>query len=207
MSRKSIREAGTTGLGEVLASPAFARLVLHFALHADEPVHVRALQRSSGLSMSSLHRELRRLEARGLIARVEEGGRVLYEAAPVHSGWTALRQVIREFADPAEVVEEAIAPVPGIDAAFVYGSFARGDARDDSDVDVLVVGDGVTDARLGREAAEASVLLGRPVEVRAYTWDRLSRQLAVGNAVLARILAGPKKWIVGDEALLGGATA
>lgn len=75
----------------MLASPAFARLVLHFALHGDEPVHVRALQRSAGLSMSSLHRELRRLEGRGLVERVEQGGRVLYEAAPSHGGWTALR--------------------------------------------------------------------------------------------------------------------
>ena len=191
----------------MLASPAFARLVLHFALHGEEPEHVRAIQRHSGLSMSSLHRELRRLEGRGLVERMEEGSRVRYRAAGAHPGWKAIRQLIREFADPAEVVEAALAGVEGIEAAFVFGSFARGDAREDSDVDVLVVGDRIAESRLGREAAEASVLLGRPVEIRAYTREKLERQLGTGNAVLRRILAGPKRWIVGDESRLRAAAA
>jgi predicted nucleotidyltransferase len=186
-------------LGEVLASPALARLVLHFALHGHELSHVRGLQRRTGLSMSSLNRELRRLESRGLLERMDDGGRALYRAAENRPAWKTLRQLVRDFADPAEVVEEAIAGIEGIDAAFVFGSFARGDAGEHSDVDVLVVGDVEQDSALGRQAAEASVLLGRPVEVRAYTRDRLQRQLESGNAVLGRIFAGPKRWIVGDE--------
>jgi predicted nucleotidyltransferase len=199
MRRKSVREAEAGGLGEMLASPALARLVLHFALHGHEPHHVRGLQRRSGLSMSSLNRELRRLESRGLVQRVDDGGRALYRAVEEHPAWKTLRQLVRDFADPAEVVEEAISGIEGIDAAFVFGSFARGDAGEHSDVDVLVVGDLAADAALGRDAAEASVLLGRPVEIRSYTRERLLRQLGSGNAVLHRILAGPKRWIVGDE--------
>ena len=183
----------------MLASPALARLVLHFALHGHEPHHVRGLQRRSGLSMSSLNRELRRLESRGLVQRVDDGGRALYRAVEEHPAWKTLRQLVRDFADPAEVVEEAISGIEGIEAAFVFGSFARGDAGEHSDVDVLVVGDLAADAALGRDAAEASVLLGRPVEIRSYTRERLLRQLGSGNAVLHRILAGPKRWIVGDE--------
>ena len=187
------------GLGDVLASPALARLVLHFALHAGEPHHVRGMQRRIGLSMSSLNRELRRLESRGLVERIDEGGRALYRAVDDRPAWKTLRQLVRDFADPAEVVEEAISGIDGIDAAFVFGSFARGDAGEHSDVDVLVVGDVEADAALGRKAAEASVLLGRPVEVRAYTPARLQRLLGAGNAVLGRIMTGPKRWIVGDE--------
>jgi predicted nucleotidyltransferase len=207
MSRRSIRGSERAGLGSVLASPAFARLVLQFALHGHEPQHVRALQRRSGLSMSSLTRELRRLEAHGLVERASDAGRVVYRAVDAHPGWATLRQLIRDFADPAEVVEEAISGIDGIEAAFVFGSFARGDARDDSDVDVLVVGDVAPEAGLGRKAAEASVLLGRPVELRAYTREKLRRQLAAGNAVLQRIVTGPKRWLVGDEDLLGAAAA
>jgi predicted nucleotidyltransferase len=202
MGRTPLRGAGAGGLSELLASPALARLVLHFALHGHELHHVRGLQRRSGLSMSSLNRELRRLEGRGLVIRVLDRGRVLYRADGDHHAWKTLRQLVRDFADPAEVVEEAIAGIEGIDAAFVFGSFAPGDPRDDSDVDVLVVGELAEDAALGRQAAEASVLLGRPVEVRSYTPERLRRQLASGNAVLRRILAGPKRWLVGNEARL-----
>lgn len=183
----------------MLASPAFARLVLYFALHGEEPVHVRALQRHTGLSMSSLSRELRRLESRGLLHRTEEGGRVRFRIDESSPGWASLRSLVRSFADPAEVVGEALAAVEGIDAAFVFGSFARGDAREDSDVDVLVVGEGLAGTRLGREAAEAAILLGRPVEIRSYSAEALARQLEAGNAVLRRILAGPKRWIVGDK--------
>ncbi|HET7230984.1 MAG TPA: nucleotidyltransferase domain-containing protein [Longimicrobium sp.] len=200
-------ETSNTGLGEVLSSPAFARLVLHFALHGHEPVHVRALQRRYGLSMSSLHRELRRLERRGLVARATAGGRVLYRGVEEHPGWKALRELIRSFADPAEVVEAGISGVSGVDAAFVFGSFARGDARADSDVDVLVVGDGIAENALGRDVAETSVLLGRPVEIRAYTPSALRKQLAAGNAVLQRIMAGPKRWIVGTEERLAAVSA
>lgn len=207
MGRRSVRESRTGGLGEVLASPAFARLVLHFALHGESPQHVRALQRHAGLSMSSLHRELQRLERQGLVERIEEGSRVQYSVAGGHPRWKVLRQLIRDFADPAEVVEEALAGVEGIEAAFLFGSFARGDAREDSDVDVLVVGDRVVEAQLGREAAEASVLLGRPVEVRSYTREKLARQIQGGNAVLRRILEGPKRWLVGDEDRLAGVAA
>lgn len=200
-------DSSNQGLSEVLTSPAFARLVLHFALHGHQPEHVRGLQRRYGISMSSLNRELRRMEGLGLVSREEAGGRVLYRAVDESPGWKALRALIRGFADPAEVVEAGIRGTRGVDAAFVFGSFARGDARDDSDVDVLVVGDDLTDATLGRDVAEASVLLGRPVEVRTYTHEALRRQLAAGNAVLRRIMAGPKRWIVGDEDLLSAVAA
>jgi predicted nucleotidyltransferase len=203
MSQNGTTQAGASGLAGMLASPALAKLVLRFALHGDEPEHVRALQRKSGLSMSSLNRELRRLESRGLVERSERGRRVMYCIVQSHPGWLTMRQVIRDFADPAEVVHEAFADVEGIEAAFVFGSFARGDARDDSDVDVLVVGDLPSEGGIGRGAAEASMLLGRPVEVRTFTREKLQRQVAAGNAALRRILSGPKRWIVGDEERLG----
>ena len=56
-------------------------------------------------------------------------------------------------------------------------------------------------------ASGCKVLLGRPVEIRSYTREKLQRQLGAGNAVLRRILAGPKQWIIGDEQRLGTVAA
>jgi predicted nucleotidyltransferase len=151
---------------------------LEEGLRAAQAIGDDTLQRSAGLSMSTVHLEQQRLEKHGLVERTESAGRVRYSARDDGARWKVLRQLIRDIPDPAEVVEEVLAGVQGIEAAFVYGSFARGDARDDSDVDVLVMGDADTEAQVGRAAAEASMLLGRPVEVRAYTRERLERQLS-----------------------------
>ena len=88
MRRKPNHPLKTTGLSDVLTSPAFARLVLYFALH-DEPDHVRGLQRRTGLSMSSLHRELNRLEKQGVVTRREAGSRVFYQPVEKNPRWLA----------------------------------------------------------------------------------------------------------------------
>lgn len=59
----------------------------------------------------------------------------------------------------------------------------------------------------GLASACASRPLGRPVEIRAYTREKLERQLQSGNAVVRRILNGPKRWVVGDEQRLGTVAA
>jgi uncharacterized protein len=41
----------------------------------------------------------------------------------------------------------------------LFGSFARGDADEDSDVDVLVLVDGLTDLEIGRAAEEAAPVI------------------------------------------------
>ncbi|HEV2150108.1 MAG TPA: nucleotidyltransferase domain-containing protein [Longimicrobiaceae bacterium] len=187
------------GLASVLASPALARLVIHFALHPDAPIHLRALGRRTRLGRRSLENELRRLEAQGLIERWREGRNVLFRAVQEHPGWRAMREMVRQFADPAEVLSGALALVDGVEAAFVFGSFARGDTRPDSDVDLFVVADEAVRQDLGREAAEASILLGRPVEVLWYSRDKLRQRLESGHPLVGRVLGGPKRWVVPDR--------
>lgn len=190
---------GPRGLASVLASPALARLVIFFALHPDRSVHLRLLGRLARLGRRSLENELTRLESLGLVERRREGRNVVVLADEEHPGWRALREMVRQFAHPAEVLSGALATVEGVDAAFVFGSFARGDTRPDSDVDLFVVADESARRDLGREAAEASVLLGRPVEVTLYSPDTLRRRLAGDNAFVRRVVEGPKRWVVPDR--------
>lgn len=187
------------GLASVLASPALARLVIFFALHPDRSVHLRLLGRLARLGRRSLENELTRLEGMGLVERRREGRNVVVRADEAHPGWRALREMVRQFAHPVEVLSGALATVQGVDAAFVFGSFARGDTRPDSDVDLFVVADESARRELGREAAEASVLLGRPVEVTLYSPDTLRRRLAGDNAFVRRVVEGPKRWVVPDR--------
>ena len=191
-------------LTDLFRSPALARLLVHFSLHPDRALHFRALHRHTNLGIRSLQTELGRLERLGLLRREQRDRKVVYVPEPAHPGWRPIREMVAQFSDPAEVLDDALESVEGIEAAFIFGSFARGDVRPDSDVDALVIGDGLDSTRLGRAALSSSVLLNREVHILRHSWGSLSDRLERGSPFIRSVLAGPKRWIVGEERQLWG---
>jgi predicted nucleotidyltransferase len=194
-------------LASLLASSALARLVTHFVLHPAAALHFQALRRATGLSTRSLQHETARLEKLGLVRREADGRRMRYRTVVGDLRWRTLRNLVREFAEPAEVLRVALAGVRGIDAAFIYGSYARKvELHAGSDVDVLVVGDTLDDEAtrlaLAELTLEVSGLLGREVNVSRYTRDRLAAHYARGGPFIRAVLAGDKEWLIGSAALL-----
>src|SRR6266571_5294659 len=95
-SRRSprLRKSGSL-LAGLLSSAALARLVAHFVLHPDQPLHFRALQRHTAVPNRSLQASLARLEALGVATRRPEGRHITFQANPAAPLWGALRQVVR----------------------------------------------------------------------------------------------------------------
>lgn len=190
----------TDALSATLASGAMARVVIDFAVHPEEAPHGREIQRRTGLSPRSLQTELARLELLGVVRRRPDGRLIRYELVEENPRWRALRTLIRELADPVDVVRNALADVPGIAAAFVFGSFARGDTREDSDVDVFVIGKDIPDRLLYRGTIEAQILLNREVNIVDMACEDLVRRIETGSSFIRNVLDGPKVWLVGSQA-------
>lgn len=193
------------GLGDVLASGAAARLIALFALHPERTFHFRALQRITGLPNRSLQIELGRLMRLGLLDR-ETIGRTTSFSTAAESRWRVLRELVREFASPGDLLRPALAEVPGIQAAFIYGSFARrDDVHERSDVDVFVLGTEANDLEFRHGIASAALeiggFLGREVNVTRCTPERLASQRAEGRSshFLQSVLSGEKDWLIGGE--------
>lgn len=194
----------SSALRSALASPAMARLLLYFALHPDDAVHVRELGRRTGLAAASIQNELRRLQRLGLISREQVGRRLLYRLDAGSPSWPAFRALIRQLAQPAEVLREAFSGIGGVDAAFVFGSHARGDTRPDSDVDLFIVGDESARRSLSDPLTEAESLLGRDVDVIAYTPERVAKRAQSNGGFLQKVLEAPIQWVAGDPQILEG---
>jgi predicted nucleotidyltransferase len=202
---------GDDQLSRVLASRALAYLILYFLVHPDAAPHFRALQRTTGLASRSLQHELARLQELGMIQSERDGRLMRYRRVADHPRWSPFREMVREFAAPGSVLRIALADVPGLEAAFIYGSCARGEMQPESDIDVFALGDALKDVdtrlALTQRAVEASVLLDREVSVTRYTRNKLEARRT--GSFLSSVLAGPKQWLVGDETVLqcGGASA
>lgn len=187
-----------SALQATFASPAMARLLLFFAVHPEEALHVRELYRRTGLGMASLQKELDRFHRLGLIEKTKEGRRVLYRLNLASERWRAMRALVRKLAQPSEILREAFAGVPGVEAAFVFGSHARGDAGTDSDVDLFLVADEHTSRAVQESLSEAESLIGRDVDVITYSAAGLRHRLRSGNHFVGRVRREPKQWVAGD---------
>ena len=191
----------------LLASPALCRLVTHFVLHPQADLHFHGLKRVTGLPNRSLQLELARLERLGLIMRKADGRLVRYVVQADVPRWRALREMIRQFVEPADVLRVALANVAGIEVAFVYGSFARRhDVHPDSDVDVFVVSPQIDQSSMrtavAAELLEVSGLLHREVNASRYTPSKLAVKIAGHSRFISNVLAGDKDWIIGSPARL-----
>jgi predicted nucleotidyltransferase len=184
-------------LHEFLGSEARARLLTHFVVHPDGRDHVRALERHTDLGKRSLQVELERLQAMGLVEREVDGRRVVYRRDDANHQWRAIESLVAEYA-PGLVLRDALHDVSGIDAAFVFGSVARGDARPDSDIDLLVLGDHIDDAELGAALMQTALVLDRPLDVKRYDAKRFVRDRLAGASFLPAALAGPIHFLVGS---------
>jgi predicted nucleotidyltransferase len=188
-------------------APSAGRILRYFALRPEARSHTRQLQRVLGLGGASLQRELERLVTLGALERFEEGRLVRYRAAPSSSLWTAFRLILGTTSDPAGLVRDALCDVPGVQAAFLFGSSARETPSDDSDVDVFVVEGPAVDRRtLLRQLAEVAALIGREVNTIRYTPQALAERLGnpdhPASHFVREVLAGPKRWVAGVPATL-----
>jgi len=174
-----------------------------FALRPTTAVHGRALQRLLGLGSASLQREVDRLLALDALERVEVGRLVCYRPVLEAKLWGAVMLLLSDTRDPVGLVRDALCDVSGIEAAFVFGSFARGDARPDSDVDVFVVETPAVDRRaLHRQLAQVGLILNREVNAVRYTTqalgDRLGDAAHPAHRFTRAALDGAKQWVAGS---------
>jgi predicted nucleotidyltransferase len=172
-------------------------------LHPEESLHVRELARALGKPPGTLLRELNALAAAGVLARWPVGNQVHFQANPDCPIYEDLRNILKKTVGVADVLREALAPLGGkVNAAFVYGSVARGDERARSDLDVMVVGD----ASFGDVVAALAPVqesLRREVNPNVYLALEFRKKLAAGDPFLKRVLAERKIFIVGGEGDLG----
>ena len=166
--------------------------------HPERSYYLREVVRAAGTGQGAVQRELSRLAEGGIIVRSLHGRQVHFQANPDCPFFPEMRGLITKTAGLADVLRACLAPIRHrIEAAFVYGSQARGDAHGGSDVDLCVVGE-VDELELHRALQRAEEQLGRPVNYThlAPREFRTSRRRKGG--FLHQILREPKVPILGE---------
>jgi predicted nucleotidyltransferase len=149
-------------------TPAQGRLLAAILLaRPDERLTLTEIGRRAQVPSSTAHREVDRLERYGLVTseRFAQARVVRPNEGSPYLG--DLRSLVLKAYGPATVLAELLAPLAGVEAAYVFGSWAARLAGEPGpppgDIDLLVVGN-PDPAGLDAVLQEAETILGREVQ-------------------------------------------
>jgi predicted nucleotidyltransferase len=201
--RKSRGRSSSRGLADALFAKVQQRVLGVLFGNPGRSFYANELIALAHSGTGAVQRELARLEAAGLVTALRVGKQKHYQANPASPVFQELRALVLKTSGLADVLREALAPASDhIRAAFVYGSIAKGEDTAASDIDLMVVSEGLTYADLFGALEGASAQLGRKVAPTIYSPRELARRVKQDNAFITRVLQQPKLWLIGDERAL-----
>jgi predicted nucleotidyltransferase len=153
----------------LLRSQAQGELLALLYLHPDREYSLTQAAGLIGVSVKTVHAEASRLVAAGFVSDSRRGNVRLLRAVTGTPVSRPLTDLLAVTYGPLPVLTDLLAGLPGVSAAYIYGSWAARYAGEPGpvpgDVDVLVVGTADRDD-LEDAARTAQDRLGRPVDVR-----------------------------------------
>jgi predicted nucleotidyltransferase len=172
------------------------RLLALVLLQPERGWSLQALAETLEAPQSSVHRELARAEAAGLIRRDDEARPYRFSAATDDAAYEPLTELLRRSVGVEGRLRESLAR-PDVHAAVIFGSWVSGARRPDSDIDVLVVGD--ADLRelrhLLRPVGKAT---GRTIDLTLMRDEEFRRLFADRSSFARQLTEAPVTTLVGD---------
>ena len=96
-----------------------------------------------------------------------------------------------------ETIRSELSSLSGIQAAFIYGSFARNEERSTSDVDLLILGN-VHEKSLIQTAKRLEKKLQREVNYRFYSLEDWKKRKTAQDSFVMEVLRQPRIPLLGD---------
>jgi predicted nucleotidyltransferase len=196
----SMTDASNMGLAGALFTPVQQRVLGLLFGQPQRRFQSAELIRLARGGTGAVHRQLARLEAAGWVTVTRVGNQKHYQANAECAAFGDLRGLIAKTIGVGEPVRQALAPLAGkIEAAFIYGSVAKGTDRATSDIDLMVLSEEVDYAELFPVLKEAEAALGRSISPNVMRIDEWRAKRGVKGSFAERVATQPRLFVIGMD--------
>ncbi|MGE5206329.1 MAG: nucleotidyltransferase domain-containing protein [Chlamydiota bacterium] len=167
--------------------------------HPDETYYLREIARRIAASPGTVQRELEWLTQLRLLRRTTRGPHTYYQADASHPLFPELQRLMVKTVGAGDIIHRALLPLQtDIRVAFLYGSFASGEIRGRSDIDLLIIGN-VSFSQIAEALSPAQQELGREINPAVYSVEEFAAKLGQKHHFLSSVMQGPKVLILGTQ--------
>ena len=168
----------------------------------DQSFYANEIARWAQVGKGSLMRELDRLQRAGVLTMTRQGNQTHYQANPDCPIYVELLGIARKTFGIAEPLRQALQPfAKQITWAFVYGSIAKDQANASSDIDLMLIGEGLHYSEVMERLIPMEEQLGRVLNPTLYTPDDWAAKLAAENSFVVRVAQQDKINLMGGNPL------
>jgi len=200
MTSHSRQQAASAGLASALFTSTQQRVLSYLFGQPERSFFGNELIKLTGSGSGAVQRELKRLADAELVTVRKVGSQKHFQANPQSPIYAELCGIVNKTVGLAEPLRVSLRGLQAqMDAAFVYGSVAKGADKAGSDIDLMVISDTLGYSEVFGALEPVTVSLGRVVNPTVYSRAELAKRLAEKNVFVTRVLAQAKVWIFGDD--------
>jgi len=186
-------------LNNLISSKTRQIILKAFVETPDAEYYTRQLAGLYHLSVGTLHRELKNLSSSGILKARKIGNIKLFSLNKQNPLYEEIRSIIYKSEGVIKFIKDAIPGIKGVKAAFIYGSFAKGDERKDSDVDIFLIGNDACENELIPALNNIETKLFKEINYTRYTQDEYRKEKKKKNSFILGVIKGRKVFIKGNE--------
>ena len=185
-------------LAQILSSQVRAEIFR--LLFGDDKIsiHLRDLQRQSGLSIGTIQKEIAHLKELDLVTSERDGNRLYYTANANHPLYKEICGLVEKTSGIAERLKETLRSIKGIECAFIFGSYAKDEEKSHSDIDLIVIGN-VGLRTLSSVFKNLTEQTQREINPHVYSKKSWKEKMKKKDHFIKSIIAEKKIFLIGDE--------
>lgn len=188
---------------KTLISSKIRRAILKkFLTNPENKYYVRQLASLLFVSVGSLHKELAKLENEGILSSQYLGNLRLFSVNKEHPLYKEIKQIIFKTEGIEGRLKDVLRDISGLKAAFIYGSFAEGKERADSDIDVFLLGQ-IEEDKIISKISKLENEFSREINYTIYTESDFRKEKNKRNSFILNLIKGPKIFLKGSEDNIG----
>ncbi|MFA5320691.1 MAG: nucleotidyltransferase domain-containing protein [Candidatus Omnitrophota bacterium] len=183
-----------------LISSKTRRIVLKtFFESPDSEYYTRQLSSLYNISAGTLHRELKNLIASGMLKARSIGNIKLFSLNKQNPVYEDLKSIFYKTEGIIKIIKESLSGIQGIKTAFIYGSFAKKEERQDSDVDIFLIGNDIDEGNLVVTISDIEKKFFKEINFTIYTEKEYKKEKKKNNSFILEVIRGKKIFIAGSE--------
>jgi predicted nucleotidyltransferase/predicted transcriptional regulator with HTH domain len=181
-----------------LFSSTRAELLGLFFNNPDDRFYLREIARHIGKDAAGIKRELDNLVKMGLLAREKRGVQKYYFVNKNSPVFSEMKGLIFKTTGAQGAMKASLSRLKGVKTAFIYGSYAKGSEKEDSNINLMVIGQAniteLNDMVMGLEEK-----LKRDIDYLVFDEQEYRKRKESKDPFIRELLKGKKIFLVGKE--------